>query len=108
VHEQGLADGGAGLAELEIGDGALELQRAGAHADGAAGDEDDLSAVGVEGDDLRGDVADLLRVNCAVLAERGRADFDDDAFGIGKVSHGTNHQTLSMRLWVKLRAFWPL
>lgn len=108
VHEQGLADGGAGLAELEVGDGALELEGAGSHADGTAGDKENLSVFPVQGGDLRGDVADVLRVHAAVPAEGGGTDLDDDALDVFKVSHGTFYQTLLMRLWVKALACLPV
>ena len=68
VHQEGLADGGAGLAEFEVGYGAFEFEGACAHADGSAGDQQDLAAFFAEPGNLAGDVADVVPVDAALLA----------------------------------------
>ena len=69
VHEQGLADGGTSLAEAHIGDGAGQFEAFSSHADGAAGDDDDLSAGSAEGGDLLGQSGKVGGVDAAIGAQ---------------------------------------
>ena len=81
LHQQRLADGGTGLAHLHIRHGAFEFQQAGPHADGAAGDDDDLPPVTDKYRKLAGHVADVIDIDAAILAQGRRADLDHDSFG---------------------------
>src|SRR5690606_4731554 len=91
LHEQGLADGGAGLFFGEVGGFALEAEAAHAEADRAGGDDDDLDAVAAERGDAGGEGGDPFRIQLPDTGgEHAGAELDDDApgFGAGGCGHG--------------------
>ena len=82
LHEQRLADGGAGLFFGNLLRFLGEAEPAHAEADGAGGDHDDLGAAGAERGDIRADGGDARGVELADAGgENAGAEFDDDAPG---------------------------
>ncbi len=84
LHEQALADGGAGLFAGDVGGLFLESEAAHAEADGAGGDDDDLDPGVAQAGDAGGERADALRIQLADTGgEHAGAELDDDAAGEG-------------------------
>lgn len=84
LHEERLADGGAGLFLGDFAGFAFEIETAHAEADGGRGDDDDAVAVFAEGGDLGAEGGDAGSVEFADAGgEDAGAEFDDDGLFAG-------------------------
>src|SRR5574343_1019006 len=87
--QSGLPDGGGGLLFMNGFRAAAPAQALDAAGDGPGGNQYDFLALLAEGGDLPGPVADRSEVQAAtVVGDERRADFDDEAFGVGKAGLG--------------------
>ena len=62
LHEEALADSGAGLFFLQLGGAAFEAEATHAEADGARGNDDDLGAGGAQGGDAGAHIGDAAGI----------------------------------------------
>ncbi len=84
-----LAHGRRGLQLVHDGRALAPAQARHAFGDGAAGHQHDLLALLVQGGDLRGPVGDRGAVQAsAFVGDQRRADFGDDALGVGDDGNG--------------------
>ena len=90
VHENALADGGAGLAFLNIVDFCGDAQSPGPHAERTGSYQNDLSPLPDKLRNLLGDHTQKIRVHPPLLAQHMGSDFDHNPFGITKVTHDLN------------------